>query len=338
LRTIAHILWLASMLLIAGIFPSALWSRPADSQAPNKEIALEEYITELRTASMALEGGSSTSIHDFRLSLPSEWLVQIDGQMMSVKTDWLVAALLAKENAPNVSTGQLQQSRQRLAALREAAEALLAPADGVDLGQSRAHVDRILRDREFQGSHEPSWLDTMKARVFAWISRHLERLFGRMGISASVGNAIAWTLVSLVALLLAFWAVRSMIAAAARSDLDLRGVTPAGQDWRFWAREARAAAELGDYRTAIHAAYWTAVAQLEENHLLPGDRSRTPRESLRLVQRGSAAYGPLAHLTRRFELTWYGYRAASSTDWEDARKQLETLECMRSSTRAIVSS
>jgi len=126
--------------------------------------------------------------------------------------------------------------------------------------------------------------------------------------------------------------------AATRSEMDLRGAVPAGQDWRYWAREARAAAERGDYRAAIHAAYWTAVAQLEENQLFPEDRSRTPRESLRLVQRWSAAYEPLAHLTRRFEVTWYGYHMATSADWAEVRKQLETLECLRSSTHAIVNS
>jgi len=41
---------------------------------------------------------------------------------------------------------------------------LAAPAAGADLGQARRQVDRILRDREFQGSHEPSWLDTLKTR------------------------------------------------------------------------------------------------------------------------------------------------------------------------------
>jgi len=129
-----------------------------------------------------------------------------------------------------------------------------------------------------------------------------------------------------------------MLAAAARSQLDLSGATPAGRDWHYWAGEARLAAARGNYRAAIHAAYWTAVAQLEENRLLPGDRSRTPRESLRLLQRGSAAFGPLAQLTRRFELTWYGYKTATSADWDDAMKQLEMLECLRSSTRAIASS
>jgi hypothetical protein len=337
-KTIAQVLQFTLLLLIAGIFPTALWSGPADSISTSKEITLQEYVTELRTATIALDGESLNTIHNFRLSLPSEWVVQIDGQSMRVETDWLATAFLAKENAPKENADLLGQARQHLAALRETAEALLAPLAGAELGQARAQVDHILRDPEFQGSHEPTWLDKFKARVRIWISRHLERLFGRMGISASVGNTVAWTLVSLAALLLAFWAVRSVIAAAARSELDLRGATPAGQDWRYWAGEARAAAERGDFRAAIHAAYWTAVAQLEENRVLPGDRSRTPRESLRLLQRGNAMYGPLAHLTRRLELTWYGYKIATSADWDDAMKQLETLECLRSSMRATASS
>src|SRR5215469_7229330 len=110
--------------------------------------------------------------------------------------------------------------------------------------------------------------------------------------------------------------------------MDLRGSRPVGPDWRYWAHEAHAAAGTGDYRAAIHAAYWSARTRLEENHLLPEDRSRTPRESLRLVQRTNAAYTPLAQLTRRFELTWYGYREATSADWDDAAKELGTIECL----------
>jgi hypothetical protein len=338
LRAIAHIIRLTSLLLIVGIFPKALWSRPADSQASNRELSLQEYIAELRTASATLDERNPTVIRAFRRALPSEWVIRLDGQSMKLGTDWLAAALLAEENDPTASTDQLRQARQHLAALREAAEDLAAPAPGADPGQARAQVDRILRDREFQGSHEPSWLETFKTRVYAWISRHLEKVFGRIGISAAVGNTIAWTLVSLATLLLAFWCVRALIAAASRAEMDLRGATPAGQDWRYWARMARAAAERGDYRAAIHAAYWTAVARLEENRVLPEDRSRTPRESLRLVQRESPAYKPLAQLTRRYELTWYGYHAATSVDWDDAMQKVEILECLHSSTPAIAGS
>jgi hypothetical protein len=338
LKSTAHIFRIALLLLIAGIFPSGLWSRPGDLQAPPKTITLQEYTTALHTASAFLDGKNPAAMRAFRMSLPSEWTIQTDGQSLKVKTDWLGVALLAEENAPKENAGLLQEGRQHLAALLEAAEALQSPAARADLDQSRARVDRILRGREFQGAHEPSWWDKQMVRVRAWIASHLKRFFGRMGISASVGNAIAWTLVTLVALLLALWMVRSVINAAARSEMDLRGAVPAGQDWRFWAKQALAAAERGDYRAAIHAAYWTAVMQLEESRLLPEDRSRTPRESLRLVQKDNAAYAPLAQLTRRLEFTWYGFQLATVQDWDEVKKQLEVLECLRSSTHAIASS
>jgi hypothetical protein len=257
---------------------------------------------------------------------------------MKVKTDWLSTALYIEENAPTASTDRIRQARLRVAALREAAENLAAQTSGADLNRPRAQIDRILSDREFQGSREPSWLDKLKARVYGWIDRQWDRIFGHFGVSSTASSIIAWTLVSIAGLLLALWSVRALLSAASAAEMDLRGAAPAGQDWRFWAGQARTNAERGDFRGAIHAAYWAAVARLEENRLLPEDRSRTPRESLRLLQRGSEAYSPLAQLTRRFELTWYGYHVATSADWDDAAQQLETLGCLRSSTLAIADS
>jgi hypothetical protein len=328
----------AFLLLIVGIFPAGLWSSPDDLQTSPKEISLAEYVTQLRAASAFLDGENPSGLHDFRVSLPSEWAVRTEGQSLRMKTDWLGIALLAQEKDPGLNVALLRNDRAHLAALLEAAEALQSRASRADLEQSRAKVNRILLEREFQGSHEPSWWDKQEARIRAWIARQLDKLFGRMGISASVGDAMAWTLVTLVGLLLSFWAVRSVINAAKRAEMDLSGAVPAGQDWRYWAKQARAAAERGDFRAAVHAAYWTAVAQLEENRLLPEDRSRTPRESLRLVERGHAAYGPLAFLTRRLELTWYGFQPATPDDWVDVKKQLEALDCLRNSTHATANS
>ncbi len=335
---IAHNIRLTLPLLMACVFAQSLWVRPAKAQVPAKEVSLKEYVAALRSASEALDGTDANAIRGVRVSLPSEWVVQTDGQSFRVKTDWLSEALAVAESSPASSNDRLRQARLRLGALRESAENLLAQSGGTDLNQSHAQLDRILSGREYQGSHEPSWLDKLKARVNAWIARQWEKYFGRLGVSETTGSAIAWTLISLMAILLTVWGVRYLIAAASRAEMDLSGAIPVGQDWRYWAGEARGAADRGDYRAAIHAAYWAAVARLEENHLLPEDRSRTPRESLRLVKRGSAAYSPLEQLTRRFELTWYGYHTATSADWDDAMQQLETLGCQRSSTPATADS
>lgn len=260
---------------------------------------------------------------------------------MKVDTGWLDTALSIQADVPiedQRRAERLRQGQQHLDALLESAAALASPPQEANLAQSRTQIDRILSDREFQGSHEASWLDKWKARIFAWIDRQFDKIFSRLGVPARVGSAIAWTVVVLAGVLLGFWFVRWLIAAASRTDMDLRGGRPAGHDWRYWGRQAHEAAARSDYRLAIHAAYWSARTRLEENQLLPEDRSRTPRESLRLVQRSSAAYTPLAQLTRRLEITWYGYRTATSADWDEASKDLGTIECLPSSTATTANS
>ena len=321
----------AFALALAGFLFAPPGARAADSALPTQDLTLPQYIAQLRGASEALEGRNPDAIHAFRENLPNEWTVGKAGELLTVRTNWLAAALEAEERNPAANTPQLQRAREHLEALRQAADELAAPAEGPDLAQSRKQAERILSDPDFQGSREATWFDKLKGRVSAWIARQLNRIFGRVGISAAAGDTIAWIVIVLAALPLAFWAVRALIAAATRSEIDLRGAAPAGQDWRHWAAEARAAAERGDHRAAIHAAYWAAVARLEENDLLPADRSRTPRESLRLVDGASEAHAPLSNLTRRLELTWYGYRAATPADWDDAMQQLERLGCLRSS-------
>ncbi len=169
----------------------------------------------------------------------------------------------------------------------------------------------------------------------SWIVRQLERIFGRLGGSKTIGNIVAWTVISLACLILLIWMVRFLLRAGSRAEMDLRGATPVNRDWHRWLRDARTAAGQGDYRAAIHAAYWAAIVRMEETNALPEDRSRTPRESLRLIRQQSADYAPLLRLTQRFELVWYGYRSATDADWSDAIQQFETLGCLRSSTAAI---
>ena len=89
----------------------------------------------------------------------------MDGQSIRVKTDWLSVALLAREKAPAENAALIENARQRLAGMIEDAEALSAPQAGAELAQSKAKVETILSDREFQGSHELSWLDKQKARI-----------------------------------------------------------------------------------------------------------------------------------------------------------------------------
>jgi Domain of unknown function (DUF4129) len=206
------------------------------------------------------------------------------------------------------------------------------------LRRSRADLDQILSAKEFEGEHQPSWFDILKARFYGWIERKIDWILDHFRHGRTIGNVIAWTLILLATLLLALWAVRASLRAGKQPEMDLDGASRPAGGWRDWLRNARAAAERGDYRAAIHAAYWSGVTRLEEVHRLPQDRARTPRESLRLIRHESVDYAPLAQLTRRFELVWYGYRSATEMDWSDAMQQLEKLGCLPPSTPAIAAS
>jgi len=309
----------------------------ASAAAPS--ISLEEFISELDRCSAALanSGNDPAGLRKLQMSLPPEWTVRADNQQYIVAVDWLKADLAKAETVqPNRSL--IDQAQREIRSYREAAETLARSVPTRDLEESRAQLNRILAAKEFQAIHGPTWFDRLRAYIEDWIVRHLEMLLAKIGHGRAIGNAMAWAVITLSALLLALWVVRVTVRTAPQPEINLRGASPAGQDSHHWLREARAAAARGDYRSAIHAGYWAAIARLEEAELLIKNRSRTPRESLGLIQRESAEYAPLFELTHRFELVWYGYRSADRSDWSDAIKHLEKLGCLPSSTPAISAS
>ncbi|MFY9690205.1 MAG: DUF4129 domain-containing protein [Candidatus Acidiferrales bacterium] len=334
------VMFAATLLFLAPFLRPAAFGGQSSATPSNPPLTLQQYTAELDRCSEVLNNRQSdpAAYRNLRATLPVEWTVADGGQTYIVSTSWLTSALAALRTDTPANNPLLKETRQKLAALRTAAENLEEPSPSSDLQQSRARLDHILSAKEFQSGRGPSWLDLLKARVYDWIGRQLERLFGRLRHGRAIGNAIAWGLILLAALLLAFWAVRASLRAGRQTEMDLDpGARPEG-GWRDWLRNGRAAAERGDYRAAIHGAYWAGVMRLEEVHCLPQDRARTPREALRLIRRDSVDYAPLAQLTRRFELVWYGYRAATETDWSDAMEQLEKLGCLPSSMPAIAAS
>jgi hypothetical protein len=327
----------AGLLVLLSIpcwWPPKGFCQPVSALEGQPSLTLQEYITELDRCSAVLNASptNAAALHELRVTLPANWTVTAGGTRYTVTTAWLTGALAGIERNPGATGDVFTETRLRLQTYRESAQAMQTLMASRDLAQSRKRLDHILSAREFRGQRGPSWLDVLKARMWSWIIRQLERIFGRLGASKTIGNFVAWTVILLSCLLLLFWTVRFLMRAGSRSEMDLSGATPMNQDWHRWLRDARAAAGRADYRAAIHAAYWAAIVRMEETKSLPEDRSRTPRESLRLIRKESAEYAPLLRLTQRFELVWYGYRSATNADWSDAMQQLETLGCLRSST------
>ena len=315
------------------VLPAAVFSQSAGSNAAEAQpLTLQQYIRELDRCSVVLNRTpiDPEAVRELRASLPATWTVTAGNARYTIDMAWLYGALASAAEGGAGSNEAVRQGREKLETYRRDAESLVQEMQRQrDVAQARTRLNAILTAREFRGQQGPSWYDIEMQKIRDWVNRQLERIFGRARVK-SIGNLVAWGLVGVACLLLLFWTLRFLLRPGQRTDMDLSGAAPLGHDWRRWLREAGDAARRGDYRAAIHAAYWAAIVRMEETQSLPEDRSRTPRESLRLIGRSSPAYAPLSQLTRRFELVWYGYRDATAADWNDAAQQLEMLGCPRS--------
>lgn len=239
----------------------------------------------------------------------------------------------AKESIRTVSHESLRNPLQLAAADFEAGREEASPK----AAEARAKLNEILNRAEFREGAGPSALDLWRARVNRWIFEHIVALLRRLHISEKTGNYFAWGVIFL-ALVVLFYAAYRWLSKAGGGAEFVAETEPAASDVRQWLAEALRAAERGDYREAIHCAYWSSVARLEDMRLLTRDRARTPRESLRLLEQHPREKGFLQTVTRSFELIWYGYRPASQSDWALTKEQLEKMGCLQGSIAPTVPS
>ncbi|MGB6973443.1 MAG: DUF4129 domain-containing protein [Terracidiphilus sp.] len=186
--------------------------------------------------------------------------------------------------------------------------------------EERAALQQVLAGKEFRNLQGEKASD----RFLEKLSRWLNSLFAgasKLRITAPwLGRAIVVGFVVLVCVglvwgLLQFerrWRVRLVPEGVAAAG------SPSARDWQKWLEDARRAAAEGRWREAIHFVYWAAISRLEQKRLWPADKARTPREYLALVGEGDTRKSGLTQLTRSFERTWYGGRAASRGEYENA--------------------
>jgi hypothetical protein len=328
----------------------------AASAPPSALLSLQQYEAELdrasvavREASEALESDSGKQVAAApSVTLPAAWVVEADGQRYEVPTDWLNTALNVPEKDVNLRRQRLADAAARLALLRAEAGKLGTGQDVASGASARAHLDEILRRREFRRiDQQKNWIAELWERILEWLLRLLARIFGSAERAGAVKNIILYGAICVAFVLLA-WTVVRALRTLARSEAALRltGAPPAGKTWNQWAREALAAAGHGDYRAAIHAAYWAGVYRLADLGVWQLDRSLTPREYLRLLRQPARAStmqaaavtlpdletralraDSLGALTRTLEAVWYAEEPATQEDFRAAVEQLENLGC-----------
>ena len=319
------------------IFAAAAASAQTQQNPPQTSVELDLPAYEAELDRCADSVKRPEQIPQLRKSLPRTWIVRTGDARIEVSTEWLASDLRKLERAPTSSASDAKKIELRLTAMRKAAKDLEAESRQPFPKDARANLEKILQRREFAGSQGPSQIEILRARITRWIAEKIYRLLSRLHLGAAAGNAIAWGVVGLAFLVFCYWVWQSL-SGVTRVPLA-PSVDPLDSiDSRMWAKDALAAAERGDYREAVHCAYWAAVVHLESLGVLKRDRARTPRESLRLLDPHPNEQKLLREFTRHFELIWYGYRPASAEDWSDARTHLEKMGCLTPSTAATANS
>ena len=144
---------------------------------------------------------------------------------------------------------------------------------------------------------------------------------------SDVGQITVWILIAVACAVLGVWLFRISRQRLAERPREIIPFAPSDKSWRVWLAEARRKASAGEWREAIHAAYWAAVSRLEAEGLWRPDRARTPREYLNAIPATNQARTPFAALTGRFEAIWYGNRPSSEGDFSQFVTELEKLGC-----------
>ncbi len=295
----------------------------ADSPDDNK-ISVSEYRVQLQQLEAASEklSGSNEAVPPTLRVLPPTWHVRTDHGDFDISTEGLRRQIhnYEKENNPDNALA-IHRHLQNL--VREIDGFEQEPAD---ISNSRSQLNAILAQREFRDVSGPTWLDRFRRWLLETLIHLLQRLFGMSSIP-NISKYFVYGLMGVAVAVLGYIAYRTIWRGQEQTAIVPKDLPVSAKEWAIWLAEARAAAAKGEWRDAIHLAYWAGISFLERQGFWKPDRARTPREYLRLLSGSSEHRETLSALTRIFELAWYARRNASEADFSRTLAELEKLGC-----------
>ncbi len=301
----------------------------APPASPPASLSFEDYERELARIDRGLQSlpEHPERAEDLRASIPAKWQVQTPSGHFEIDNSELREKLEAYTNESERRAEVLPEMELKIEAAIDGAKEFTGPVDST----ARGKLDRILADREFRGvAKTQSPLEKVKDWMMARVVRILSRLFGAAFAHPQASKIFLWCLIGALVLAFCAWIV-VLLRGSARDeysyphDGDL--FLPSSKHWQQWLNEARRSADRGDWRDAVHLAYWSGISYLESSGVWKPDRARTPREYLRMLKESNAARPALDALTGRFEFVWYAQHPASSEDFQFSLAQLEKIGC-----------
>ena len=200
---------------------------------------------------------------------------------------------------------------------------------------AREELEHILARSEFGAVKPPSPWDLFRQRLAAWVENMLHKLLGGASKHPLGGQILFWFLIVAAVGIAAMWVFRFFASRDRVNALAPSADVIAVRAWQEWIREAREAASRGNFREAVHSAYWAGIARLEDLGVVPKDRTKTPREYLQLIVEPAEGLvapesfhrEPLAALTKGLERIWYANRGAGLEDFRESLRHLEAMGC-----------
>ena len=279
---------------------------------------------------------SGDALRAYREALPKSWPVDIGGRRFEVPTRPLASHLTRAERDLGDRGKELDQARAYLNSLAEETSSFSSAQQQPTTTQSiRSELDAILARPEYAHTKKRSWSEKFREQVNEFFLNLLARLFRGVGSPQTFGYVLLWLGVAGAAILIAYWVFRNWLRGARAAELALRASAVPARSWQEWVFASREAAARGDYRTAVHCAYWAGIARLQDLGALAPDRAKTPREYLGALTKGKGILAEdaatrrqaLEQMTSRVEKTWYGYQPATELDFHDSLAELEILGC-----------
>jgi hypothetical protein len=310
--------------LLVGVC-SGLGTSAAASAATSAPLTLRQYVQALDDAlavARELKNDEPQRATDLSESLPAQWNVEAGGRNFEVSTESIRSDLRAWQKKPDEAS--LDRILRYLETLRQQALAYETPAP--DFATRRAALNSILARNEFRNIHGTTWLDRLKQRLTKLLIKLLGKAFQSSAIPV-ISDIVVYGLILAAVLALAYWLYRSL-----RDDARLETIMPvpipvSAKEWSIWMTDARLAGSRGEWRDAIHLAYWGGISFLEAQGAWRPDIARTPREYLRILPRSSVHQPALRALTMQLEAVWYGMHTADAEGFEQALAELERLGC-----------
>jgi hypothetical protein len=312
-RTAYILVWL----LLASAF---CW---AESYGANSLSAAEyrAQLDRLFSASRQLDS-SGSPLPQALQDVPQNWRVRTEQGEFEISAEGLHRDLSRYQSEKNLTNATA--IRARIQALQRDIEGYEQPSP--DVTTERKELNTILARPEFRDVSGPSWLDRLKEKLLTLLAGLLRRMF-RSSAIPTIGKFFVYGFMGLAILALAYLAYRNI-----PWGTDFEAVTPkdlpvSAKEWALWLTEARSAAAQGNWRDAVHLAYWAGISFLERQGAWKPDRARTPREYLILLEKTNENRQALATLTQIFEFAWYAKQNADDGTFSEVLAALERLGC-----------